>query len=341
MLDRLGVETVEVVGAELMGIARRIRDDSNKKISVLGLWGQAFTQGGTAGTPLAVDTFKIPIPEPNVTVTEVIYDPESQMVYIRYANNGDGIAYISALTRIGKNDQTIVTISDDELFLLWPGEEIIRTYSVDLIGSGISNLEANVYAKFGRYTDFLVYVLDTVLPVTVTKVVDDSSIILERVTYDGSYLRVYVKNVGIVNAYIAGQANLVFDGQPEAFPLSGILLSTGRTGVLKVKLTLNEAELAENEFVEVLLRFGERQDMMIHFLKQKAVLEIIKVRLELLAMPVIALFLILLLSSIVTRMKRRKYYKASRRIRSMKTNLIAMSPSRRRRDAHSSGRFRY
>jgi hypothetical protein len=40
-------------------------------------------------------------------------------------------------------------------------------------------------------------------------------------------------------------------------------------------------------------------------------------------------------------MKHRKYYKASRRIRAMKTNLIAMSSSGRKRQAHSSGRFRY
>ncbi len=330
VLRRLDIDTVFVIGTELMDVGRRIRDDSDKEIRVIVKYGETYTAAGYAGTIFALSVYRVPIPQPNVTVTSVLYDSEDAKLYVRYTNLGDGLAYVSTITRIARDGVTLTSITDDEIFLLWPGDELIRVYSIDLTDYGLNNLDAVIDARYGRYEDFLVDVLDRTIPITVTRVVDRSSISVERATYDGTILRVYVHNDGAVTAYVPGQVTLLLDGGNELFQLSGVKLSPGRTGVLQLRIRLDDTDLENNQFVDVFLKYGERQDLLVNVLKSRVQLEIVKLRLELLAMPILALLLILLVMTVVSRMRRRRYYRAGRRIRRFQKAIIGTLRRRRR-----------
>ena len=338
-LRTLGVKSVKVIGAELMSAARKIRDDSNKEISVVVKYGETYTSAGYAGTVFALSTYRIPIPQPNVTITDILYDSETQKVYVKYSNLGDGGAYVAAITRILREGETLTTITDDEVFLMWPGDELVRTYSIDLSAYGLNDLEGNVEAWYGRYTDFLVNTIDVTAPLRITKVDDATSVDMERATYDGTWLRVYVRNTGPVDAFISGEVTLVLDGDPEVYQLSGVRLSPGKTGILKLRIRMSESELDENDFVDVFLRYGESSDLQVNSLRRKIQLEILEVRLELIAMPLLALLLIILVVSIVSRVRRRRYYRAGRRLRRVKTTVLGTK--RRRRRPRTRPRLRY
>jgi hypothetical protein len=330
-LKRLGVSMVKLIGTELMDVAGYIKVDSNKEIHTMILYAQAYTAAGSTGATYALSVYSVPVPQPNVTVTNVFYDPDTDKLYVKYGNYGDGLAYVASITRIAKDGETLTSISDDEVFLLWPGDELVRVYSIDLTDYGLSNLDAVIDARFGRYEDFLVNVLDMTIPITVTRILDKSSINIERATYDGTILRVYVKNGGGVTTFISGQVALLLDGDSELFQLSGIRLAPARTGVLQLRIRMDETDLDNNQFVDVFLKYGERQDLLVNTLKTRVQLEIIKIRLELLAMPVLALLLILLLMSVVSRIRRRRYYRAGRRIKKFQKRIIGVPAKRRRR----------
>lgn len=337
VLDEVGVDTVFVIGTRLMEVARRIRDDSNKEIRVIVKYGETYTSAGYAGTVFALSTYKVPIPQPNVTLANVLYDTEEGKLYVKYGNYGDGLAYVSTVTRIARDGTTLTSITDDETFLLWPGDEIVRVYSIDLTDYGLSNLDANVYARYGRYTDFLVNILDVTAPLQMTRVVDRSSISIERATYDGRLLRVYVRNDGSVDAYVSGEIALELDGDTERFQLSGVRLPRGRTSALQTRIRLTDEDVDNNEFVEAFLKYGESQDLLINTIRRKVQLEVVKIRLELLAAPVLAALLIILLISVVSRLRRRRYYRAGRRIRRFQRNILG---SRRTRGRRPRGRRR-
>ncbi|TRO61967.1 hypothetical protein E2P64_00325 [Candidatus Bathyarchaeota archaeon] len=327
-LNRLGVQTVFAIGTDLMEVASRIRTDSNREIATFVEFAETYTSAGQAGTTYALTVYPIPVAQPNITVTSVFYDPETTKLYVKFANYGDGLAYVAAITRISRDGETQTSITDDETFLLWPGDELVRVYSIDLSDYGVNNLDAVIDARYGRYEDFLVNILDMTLPITVTRVIDKSSINVERATYDGTILRVYVKNNGGVIAFVSGQIALLLDGDTELFQLSGIRLAPTKVGVLQLRIRMDETDLDNNQFVDVFLKYGERQDLLVNTLKARSQLEIIKIRLELLAMPVLALLLILLLMSVVSRMRRRRYYRAGRRIKLSQRRIIGV-PMRR------------
>jgi hypothetical protein len=330
VLDRLGIDTVFVIGTELMDVGRRIRDDSNKEIRVVVKYGETYTSAGYAGTVYALSVYQVPIPQPNVTVSSVLYDSEDGKLYVKYTNLGDGLAYVSTITRISRDGVTLTSLTDDEVFPLWPGDEVVRVYSIDLTDYGLNSLDAVIDARYGRYEDFLVGVIDKTFPIVVTRVLDRSSISIERATYDGNILRVYVRNDGAVTAFVSGQVSLLLDGNDEIFQLSGIRLSAGKTGVLQLRIRMDDVDLENNQFVDVFLKYGERQDLLVNSLKSRVQIEVLKIRLELLAMPVLALLLILLVISVVSRIRRRRYYRAGRRIKKFQRRLIGVPRKRRR-----------
>ena len=331
VLENIGTTRVLVIGAELMNVARRIRDGSNQKIGVFTKFAETYTSAGYAGTIYALSTYQIPIPQPNVTLSNVLYDSEDGKLYIKYGNYGDGLAYVSTITRIARDGETLTSLTDDEVFLLWPGDEVVRVFTIDLTDYGLRNLDVNIDARFGRYQDFLVNVLDVTAPITITRVLDSSSVDLERATYDGSWLRVYVKNIGAVDAFVSGQAELFLDGDTENFQLTGLRLGPGKTGVLTLRIRLDEADLDNNQFVNLLIKYGERQDLLVKTLRQRAQLEIIEIRLELLVGPALALLFLIAIVSVVNRMKKRRYYRAGRRIRRLKSRILVPAGKRRRK----------
>ncbi|MBR9680863.1 MAG: hypothetical protein GOU98_03510 [Candidatus Altiarchaeota archaeon] len=331
ILKNMEVNRIFVIGAELMNVARRIRDGSNQEIAVIVKYGETYTSAGYSGTIYALSVYQIPIPQPNVTLSNVLYDPEDGRLYVKYGNYGDGLAYVSSITRIAKDGETLTSLSDDEVFLLWPGDEVVRVFTIDLTEYGLNNLDVNIDARFGRYPDFLVNVLDITAPITVTRVLDSSSIDLERATYDGSWLRVYVRNIGAVDAFVSGQAELFLDGATENFQLTGLRLNSGKTGVLKLRIRLDEEDIDNNQFVNILIKHGERQDLLIKTIRQRAQLEIIEIRLELLIGPSLALLFLIALVAVVNRMRKRRYYRASRRIRKLKTRMLTPTTKRRRK----------
>ena len=324
-LKNEGVKTLLVVGTDLMGTARKLRDDSNKELGVLVEYGETYTAAGYAGTIYALTVYRLPLPRPNITISDVFYDQEQKKLYVKFSNKGDGLSYTASVLRIQKNGRTLNTITDQEVFRLWPGDDVVRVYSLDLTPYGLNGIDVNINAKYGRYEGFLVNVLDITRQISITSLLDKSVVSLEKATYDGKWLKIYVKNTGGVVAYVGGEVYLLLDGKKEAFPLTGARISSGKTGTLKLRIRMDEQEFADNEFVEVFLKYGSRQDLLIKNFTQKVLLEKVKIRLELVLLPVGLLILVLLIMGGVSRLQNRRYYRVGRRVRRLRTRVYGPS----------------
>ena len=331
-LQKAGTSMVYVVGTELLPVAQKIRADSGRKgrkIYVLWKYGEGYSQAGMFSEVSALTMFRIPLPRPNITFMRAIYDSGSKKLYITLFNQGDGAAYFLTTLQIMQYGKIKTTLRDDEPFVIWPGEVVTKAFTIELEQIGTEGLVASLLGKYGRYEDFLVQILEQERPIEFGVLEDNSEISAVRATYDGRWLRVYVKNTGSVTAYITGYITLELDKEQREFFGGDLKLAPGQTGVLKVRIQLTKEDLDANSVVEVHLRYGEKRNLLVNSITQHLELEIVRINLMLVAGIAIPAIIAILLILLISRRKKRKYYRIRKRFKKIKR--AKLRPTRRRR----------
>ncbi|MBR9679905.1 MAG: hypothetical protein GOU99_02555 [Candidatus Altiarchaeota archaeon] len=328
-LDTAGINQVYVIGSDLLSVAQKIREDSGRTIGVMVKYGEGYLQAGTFSEVLALTIFQIPMPQPNITFTRAIYDSTTNKLYITLFNQGDGAAYFLTNLQIAQNGSVVSSIRDNEMILIWPGEEVTQTFTIDLASIGSENMTAILNGKYGRFEDFLVKTIEQERPIEFGVLEDNSNIEMIRATYDGTWIRVYIKNIAGVTAYVSGYVELTLDGELRDFYGGDLKIESGKTGVLKVKIELTEEDLLANSIIPVNLRYGEKRSLLVKTLKQYLELEVVKFNLMLIVGIAIPLLITMLLIVLMRRRERSKYYKVRKRFRKIKRTKLR--PKRRSR----------
>jgi len=329
MLQKKGIRLVFVVGGELMDAASKIREGSNRTIGVLVKYAESYAQAG-AGVMQTLTTYPLPIPTPNITFTKVLYDPTAKKLYITLTNLGDGLAYVFSITQILSDGEAVSTIRDEEIFTVWPGEQLTRSYAIDLSTYNYSGLEALLTARFGRYKDFMVNVLEQRKKIEVGAVIDRSQIELTKATYDGVNLKLFITNIGPVTAYVSGYVVVKLDGKPAELPIPVTKIAPGEKRAINIKVIMTQSEIEDNRVIDAVIRYGERQDLLVKVLHVKVEVEYVKINLMLFAIPLILLIMLILLVAVIDRLRRRRYYRVARRIRRVRREILGRrSPPRR------------
>ncbi|MBR9682039.1 MAG: hypothetical protein GOV00_04580, partial [Candidatus Altiarchaeota archaeon] len=216
------IDKVFLVGSTLLQVGQKIRDDSDKEIATLIKYGESKVTGGVSEVN-ALTVYELPIPEPILNFTRAIYDPSAKKLYVTILNLGDGIAKTIGIHPIISDENVVVTVRDEDVFTIWPGEEVTTSYSVDLSSYQPDSLSVILSARFGRYRDFMVKYIEDEKAVDVRRIGDRSEIEVTKATYDGTYIRIFVDNIAPVDIYVGGYVQVELDGE-----LQDLLLPTTR-----------------------------------------------------------------------------------------------------------------
>jgi len=219
---------------------------------------------------------------------------------------------------IASDGAVVATVRDDDIFTIWPGEEVTTSYSVDLSNYSPESLSVILSARFGRYKDFMVNYIEDERAVEVRMIGDRSEIDVTKATYDGTYLRIFVENVAPVDIYVGGYVQIDLDGTIQDLLLPTTRIPYGDSTTLRTKVDMTRDEADENDLVNVILRHGEQSDLMIKYTEALVEMEQIYINLTLFIIPIAILLLIILAIVIIDHLRRRRYYRVSRKIKKVR-----------------------
>jgi len=254
------MKTAIVVGYELAESAIELRKSTGLRIFLK--YGQ-----GRNGEMFALDIYPIPSHIPVVDLGDIRYNIATKKLEVTFENTGDVFAYVQSLSHAFKVDGFEVgRVGDEEAFFLSDGDVITLTYDADLIGylDDVVLVESKVI--FGDTLDSLdrSFSKETIMD-TVT-VEDNSRIRISKVLYNTKTKRfeVTVDNIGERDAYVKAELKDMLINDEKATMVSEQQeIYRGDSSVFKIKVVLDEVDIADNPSVTVSARYGEREDSLI------------------------------------------------------------------------------
>ncbi|MBR9682002.1 MAG: hypothetical protein GOV00_04365, partial [Candidatus Altiarchaeota archaeon] len=118
-----------------------------------------------------------------------------------------------------------------------------------------------------------------------------------------------------VDIYVGGYVQVELDGELQDLLLPTTRIPFGKTDTLRTKIDMTRDEADDNNIVNVVLRHGEQSDLMIKYTEALVEMEQVRINIALFLIPVGVLLLILLAIVLVDHLRRRRYYRVSRKIK--------------------------
>jgi hypothetical protein len=230
-----------------------------KDFGVLIKFGQASAATGEEVRPL--DIFPLPAYVPELSIDEVVFNPETKQVEIIVANVGDGSArYTNELT-VSVNGNALDTVSDDGVNFIESGEKLGTEYDVDLDNVDEGNITASVICRYGRYEDALDnfdYWDGPLLSVTYE---DNSNLSIKGGRYDAenNLLLITVKNHHNESAFFRNTITLSLDGEQTSLKGNTKAIDGSSLMIDEFPLEMSEEDLKANENITVDMKYGARE----------------------------------------------------------------------------------
>ncbi len=290
------INTLYVIGTELLYVGRMIRDDSNKTIGVLVKYGEGYTNiPGYTGRVFALSMYRIRIPLPRFRIVNATYDPVRKSLYITVENSGDGQGYVLGYIDIKTKDGKIVkSIYDKEPFFVEPKANISIPYPADLTDYLHEELYAYITMKYGRYADFLTNYITAKgeLPPVVMKIsignVGEYSKCIKPVslTLSGqNKLRLTVENTCRGTLYTTGYVAVEVDGRKDKVFFRAPVAVVGKKAVVLTASGVITQEPGTE--VDVVLKIGKSPKALTSFVIYRMRLEEEKLNYGLIALGLI------------------------------------------------------
>lgn len=273
------VKSTVIVGNELAVVGEQIREKSNKKISVFVKFGQSDTLN--SGKVYALTMFPLPRPRIALTVEKTLYNPKTKELIASYRNPGNiGVYELTSLSV--KNGATeIGTASDADVVYIGSGELLPVTYKINIDPADIDEgTVVEFYTSFGLNPSSLDTFLTMKnthgppfsLPLLVADIADDPS------TIEVSDVAYYkgLKRVG-VSVYNNGTNPVHFDVKINGLIVNGLeknlfksdIVLPGELKTTYLPVELDAVDLEENDLFDVLVIYGQNEDLLLKNIKVK------------------------------------------------------------------------
>lgn len=269
------IKTCIVIGNGLGYIGERIKDERGDDTKVFVKFGQAVA--GVSQQIYALNTFQLPLPELNLTITSTYYNPESKKLYVVFDNKGNRGVFAFSTISIKSDGKEITTLSDEETIFLPVGESV-SVYDLDLAeiyyGTDLSvvfytsygvteeNLEQFVTAKnkFGPPIE---------LPIDIrTDMEEDSEIEILDISYE--YNTRFIIKLRNPNEYTIYASVCLEDipvhGIYETVCSEKVSIPADREREIFIEASLDEIDLETLTQGEIAVKviFGKNQDLVIN-----------------------------------------------------------------------------
>jgi len=239
-----------------------------------------FAQGAraqTAGVSAVegLDLFYLPTPTLGIEIYSVKYNRATSQVEVTYHSVANVPVYVKGTVTV-VSDEGNKKVGDLEAIFIAPSDFKTLIYP-DLVLTG-NDLKAEVYALFGEVPSSLDRELRGSYDMDVINVLDDCEIEVEYVKYNkqNKVFIIGVDNFGDADCYVDVElVDVEINRVEQTLGSEGSsFLEAGKSGKIDIKERLDDADLDDNEFVDVVAYYGEREESLVGVFKGKFELDI-------------------------------------------------------------------
>lgn len=261
-----------LVGNDLINAATNIRRTTG--ISVIVKFARS-ARGQTGGGVAAVenlDLFPIPSPYLSLKVHNLRYNKALNQLEVTYRSDSNVPAYLQGTINLQSGTKS-ERVGDKEAVFIAPKD--YKTLKYKLNSNFDEKLIAELNTLYGETPNSFDRVIRETLNVSIVNVIDSSEIeICEScVSYSipKKEFRVRVKNIGVSDVWVDIEIeNIKINSVLTTLSSeNAVLIEKGKTKDITIKQRLDETDIDDNPFINVIANYGEKEDSLVKELRGK------------------------------------------------------------------------
>lgn len=298
------IEIGVLIGNELMGAATNIRHSTGISVMVKFARGARTRAEGIAAVE-GLDLFPLPAPLLELELYSLEYNTLSRQLEATYKSSSNIPAYFKGTITVN-SDSGKTKVGDEEAIFISPNSHKTILYPLTL--DSYEDLTAQIFTIFGESISSLDRAISINAEIGTIDVIDRCEIELEAAVYNKQtkQFNVEVKNLADVDCWAEAIINNLKVGYEEKTVSSNqaILIKSHDSKKIIINEELIDEDLDKNNFVDVVVYFGEKETNLVNVAKGRFELTIQTFTTT--TYTIIVLFAAMILSTAIFIKKRKK-----------------------------------
>ena len=258
------IEIGVLIGNELIGAATNIRQSTG--INVMVKFARSAREETSGVSPVeGLDLFYVPVPNLNMSVYSIKYNKATSTLEVTYQSKSNMPAYF-------KGTLTLVTSSGNikvgDLENMFIAPEDFKTIVYEGVDISDEDLSAEIFVIYGESSTSLDRVLQGTYEVQIVNVIDNCKLSINNLKYN-SQEKAFVaklKNEGEVDCWVNVELeDVVINKITQTIGSEASeKITSGRVKKVFIYESLTESDLEENNFVQVIAYYGEKEDSLVN-----------------------------------------------------------------------------
>ncbi|HDN64743.1 MAG TPA: hypothetical protein ENF23_00335 [Methanosarcinales archaeon] len=312
-LNGSGIDTGVVIGNDLTDAASMITARTGMHVFIKFGQGRGAGGGGAFSLVETLDEFPLPKYDLIMSVVSADYNQGTGGLEVVYQNDANIDIFSKSSVSIFVDGAQVATVGDEEAIVIIEGTTSGVSYDCPELAAQPSletaNITAEVYAVFGESPRSLNRLLQQTLGVGIITFVDQSTIDATKVLYTKKTerLAVTVTNTGDVPCYVRPDVLLRIGGREQSYSIVNdpLYLPAGGSESPSCRISMTDADIADNRIVPVHVAYGEREKMLGKGLDKDLPLEIAS-GINIMIIAGVAIAIILIAAGILLRRRRKE-----------------------------------
>lgn len=263
------IEVGVLIGNSLVGAATNIRRTTGISVMAKFARGARSQEGGVSAVE-GLNLFPLPTPTVDLQIESIKHNKATSVLEVTYNSQANVPFYLEGTINLNSEEDN-TRVGDTEPVFMTPGDHRTITYSVNVSPS--ENMSADVYTLYGESPGALDRVLEKTTNVSVVDVVDGCEIDVsgddvEYIKQKDSFA-INIKNTADVDCWVDVELEDIYsDYQEQTIGTKEALkIDAGDKEKVYIEKEISDKDLKKNDFVDLTVRYGERQDGLVKVFK--------------------------------------------------------------------------
>jgi len=264
-----------LIGADLVGAATNIRRSTGISVIVKFARGARAPTGAISAVE-GLDLFYLPVPIMKLDLSSAKYNRATSQLELVYKSDSTIPVFFKGTITPKTDSGEQTRIGDVDPIFIAPNDFKTVVYpDVKFSGNSIS---LDLFTLYGDTPTSLEKILEKKVNVTTINIIDKCEINIAGVKYskpEGAFV-VNIKNTGAVDCWVDSElSNVIIDKTKKTLGSEGsIKIKSGENGNIIIKQEMIGNDLQENNFVNVIAYYGQREDSLVKIMKGRFELKI-------------------------------------------------------------------
>jgi hypothetical protein len=265
-----GFQVAVLIGNELIDSAQSIKDKIGISVFVKFAQG-ARAPSGSISQVEDLDKFPMPSYSLKISAQSIAYNRATNTLELTIKNEVELGTYVKSTITIN-DGQTQKRVGDVDAQFIEAANSRTFTYNQTIDGKPLvidndQGVTADLYTIFGESKKSLDNVLTITLPLSITKILDNSELEILSLVYDTTNKEfvIEVKNTGDGVVYVDLELiDVIINDQYTTIGTDKVYsLEPGETKTLKIKAILTKEDISNNQEIHAKVYYGARENALI------------------------------------------------------------------------------